>query len=140
MQTIKMRTHSPKNTYQKPHFFILNKGMNSGKPLTEACPNCFVLEFADQAERENYYWLAFGLWQSKFWHLHLVGSVIVFLRINEFKNLFISKARILQKDYEQHLKNVHALKVLKEKEMEFYKSITLIKELRSAVLRRYLQE
>ncbi|SDK15162.1 DUF6943 family protein [Flavobacterium noncentrifugens] len=140
MQTIKIKTHSPKNTYQKPHFFILNKGMNSGKPLTEACLNCFVLEFADQAERENYYWLAFGLWQSKFWHLHLVGSVIVFLRINEFKNLFISKASILQKDYEQHLKNVHALKVLKEKEMEFYKSITLIKELRSAVLRRYLQE
>jgi len=140
MQTTKIKTHSPKNTYQNPHFFILSKGMNSGKPLTESCPNCFVLEFTNQDEREKYYWLAFGLWQSKFWHLHLVGSVVVFLRIHEFKNLFISKARILQNDYDQHLRNVHALKLLKEKKMEFYKSITLIKELRCAVLRRYLKE
>jgi len=140
MQTTIIKTHTPKNTYQNPHFFILNKGMNSGKPLTEPCPNCFVLEFTNQDERENYYWLAFGLWQSNFWHQHLVGSVIVFLRIQEFKNLFISKSKILQDDYEKHLKNVLALKLLKEKEIEFYKSITLIKEMRRAVLHLYLQE
>ena len=70
------------------HFFILNKGLNSGKPLYEPCPNCFVVIFSNNEDKESYYWLSYSLWKSKFWHQFLVGSVIPFLRIHEFKSEF----------------------------------------------------
>jgi len=137
MQTLIVKSHTPKSNYQYPHFFVLNKGLNSGKPLGQACPNCFILEFQNQEEKENHYWLAYSLWQSNFWRYHLVGSVIEFLRITDFKNLFTQKSMMLQEIGEQHLQIIRALKMLKEKESEFYKSINLLNQIRSAILQQY---
>ncbi|MFT3795221.1 DUF6943 family protein [Flavobacterium sp.] len=137
MQKINIKTHNPKNNYEKPHFFILSKGYNSGKPLVQSCPNCFVLEFTSEQEKENNYWLAYSLWQSKFWRYYLVGSVVLFLRLHEFKPQFIAKGEALQNSYAQHIKNVQALNLLEEKEIEFSKNIALIKEMRAAILHTY---
>ncbi len=69
-------------------FFILNKGLNSGKPLEKPCPNCFVITVKNDEEKEFLFWLCWGLWQSKkFYYLH-TGSVIPFIRLNEFKVLY----------------------------------------------------
>ena len=43
MSNFKMITYRPEGVYKDPHFFILNKGLNSGKPLKKPCPNCFVI-------------------------------------------------------------------------------------------------
>lgn len=137
MQKINIRTHNPKNRYEKPHFFILSKGANSGKPLEQSCPNCFVLEFLNEEERENHYWLAYSLWQAKFWRYYLVGSVVLFLRLYEFKPQFIAKSEVLKNSYAQHIKNVRALSLLEEKEKEFCKNIGLIKEMRAVILHTY---
>lgn len=137
MQNFIVKSHNPKSNHSNPHFFILSKGLNSGKPLEQPCPNCFVLEFQNQEEKENHYWLAYSLWQSNFWRYYLVGSVIEFLRITDFKNFFIQKSMMLQENGAQHLKNIRALKMLKEKESEFYKSINLLNQIRSAILQQY---
>ncbi len=78
-------THQKDRIYGQPHFFILNKGNNSGKPLKEPCPNCYVLTVKTDAEAENLYWIALSLWKSKLWHQYLVGSVIPFIRLNDFQ-------------------------------------------------------
>ena len=43
MSNFKMITYRQEGVYKGPHFFILNKGLNSGKPLKKPCPNCFVI-------------------------------------------------------------------------------------------------
>ena len=68
-------------------FFILNKGMNSGKPMEHPCPNCFTFNANDQAEKDHYYWLCFGLWQSKSLHPYLNGSVIPFIHLRDLNQV-----------------------------------------------------
>lgn len=140
MMNIKIATHKPSTLYMSQHIFILNKGMNSGKPMHEPCPNCFVLVFPNEQDKESYYWLAYSLWKSKFWHSHLVGSVIPFLRIHDFKNHFLVKTRTMMEEHEQHLQNIKALKLLELKESQFHKNLALISDLKRAILYRYVNK
>ena len=138
MQNFIIKTHKADTMYLGEHFYILCKGKNSGKPLMQPCANCWVLQFRNKQEFENYYWMAYTLWQSKFWHYFLVGSVIPFLRLFEFKKEFFPKTEMLQADYELHLKNVMALQLLQQKEQEFKKKLNLIADMRKAILYRYV--
>lgn len=131
------KTHKKETIYAKPHFFILNKGMNSGKPLKEACTNCFVLIFENAEDVENFYFIAFSMWQAKFWRIHLCGSVIPFLRLPDFKKEFFLKSKQLMDEHEEHQKNVAALKLLEQKEQQFHQNISLINDLRRVILHRY---
>ena len=85
MTNITVKTHQKNQKYSKPHFFILCKGNNSGKPLKTPCPNCFVIQFESETDKEEAFYIALSLWKAKFWHQFLIGSVIPFIRINDFK-------------------------------------------------------
>lgn len=122
MLNFRIKSHKTATLYMADHIFILNKGLNSEKPLYEPCPNCFVVIFSNTEDKESYYWLSYSLWKSKFWHPFLVGSVIPFLRIHEFKSEFDKKTRIMMEEHEAHLKNVQALKLLEQKETVSQKS------------------
>ncbi len=111
--------------------------MNSGKPLNEACANCFVLIFENQEDTENFYFIAYSMWQAKFWHIYLCGSVIPFLRLLDFRKQFLLKSKQLMEEHEAHRKNMAALKILEQKEQQFQKNITLINDLRRVILYRY---
>ena len=132
-----VKTHKKGVVYTKPHVFILNKGMNSGKPQKEPFTNSFVIVFNSEQDCENVFWVAYSLWKSKFWHQHLVGSVISFLRLNDFKKEFFPKSKALMEEYEAHLKHVEALKLLEQKEIQFHKNINTINDMRRVILHRY---
>ncbi|MFY0608519.1 MAG: hypothetical protein JXR10_17515 [Cyclobacteriaceae bacterium] len=70
---------------QKPHFYVLSKGLNAGKPLDEPCPNCFLVATETEESKQLFYWLCYALWKSGYFRRHLVGSVIPFLRINDLR-------------------------------------------------------
>ena len=132
-----VKTHQKGTIYSKPHFFLLNKGMNSGKPQKEPFTNSFVVIFENLEDCENIYFVAFSLWQTKFWHQHLVGSVIPFLRLNDFKKEFTAKSKIIMEEHEAHVKHVAALKLLEQKEKQFHENINLINDMRRVILHRY---
>lgn len=111
--------------------------MNSGKPNKEPYANSFVIIFQQEEDCENYYFVAFSLWQTKFWHQLLTGSVIPFLRLQDFKMEFNARAKTMMEEHEQHLKNVAALKLLEQKEKQFHENINLINEMRRVILYRY---
>jgi hypothetical protein len=140
MQNFIIKTHRPQTLYLADHFYILNKGLNSGKPLNEPCPNCFVIIFQSAVEKDSYYWLAYSLWKARHWEQFLVGSVIPFLRINDFKIDYITKTSKMLEQHEEHLKNVKALKLLEHKEFSFQKNIKLISELRTAIITNYCRK
>jgi hypothetical protein len=83
-----IKTHRKDTLYNKPHLFILNKGMNSGKPQYEPFTNSFVIIFSEEKDRENIFLVAYSLWKTKFWFPHLCGSVIPFLHLTDFKKHF----------------------------------------------------
>ena len=132
-----IKTHKKDTVYTKPHLFILNKGMNSGKPQKEPFTNSFVVIFQNEEDCESLYWIAFSLWKSKFWHPFLRGSVIPFLSLPDFKKEFSPKANILIEEHEAHKKNVAALKLLEQKEKQFHENINLINDLRRVIIYRY---
>ena len=86
-----IKTHQRNTVYKANQIFILNKGVNSGKPQKEPFTNSFVVLFQDEEDADTVYWLAYSLWKARFWHQSLVGSVIPFLRIDDFKKDFNSK-------------------------------------------------
>ena len=137
MKNYIIRTHKKNIGYSRPHFFILNKGLNSGKPSKEHFTNSYVLTFETEQDCDNYYWIAYSLWQSKFWHRNLVGSVIPFLRICDFTREFSTKADEALSDFVQHQKDVQALQLLESKEKQFHQNINLINDLRRVILHRY---
>ena len=140
MQNFIIKTHKPNTLYLADHFFILNKGLNSGKPLNESCPNCFVLIFQNAIDKDSYYWLAYSLWKSRYWHQFLVGSVIPFIRIDDFKIDYADKTSKMLKEHQEHVKNVKALKLLEQKECSFQKNIKLISDLRAAIITNYCRK
>lgn len=140
MQDITITTHKPGRAYLGPHLFILCKGRNSGKPLREACANCFVIRFSDWSDFDACYYLAYSLWKAKFWHYYLVGSVILFVRLFEFKKAFREKAEALSREQSRHMKNIQALQLLEHREADFRKKLRLISEMRLAILSNYANQ
>lgn len=132
-----VKTHRKDTIYSKPHLFILNKGLNSGKPQKEPFTNSFVLIFQNEEDCENIYWVTFSLWKSKFWHQFLIGSVIPFIRLQEFKKELFPRVTEIYKDYDQHKKDIQALRLLELKEKQFQENINLINDLRRTILYRY---
>lgn len=137
MLNIIIKTHKKDSIYAQPHLFILNKGLNSGKPQKEAFTNSFVIIFKKEEDVVNIYFIAYSLWKTKFWQQHLVGSVIPFLRLPDFKKEFFPKSKALMEEHEEHVKHVAALKILEQKENQFHQNINLINDMRRVILHRY---
>ena len=135
-----IKTQRVGTIYTKPHLFILNKGMNSGKPQKEPFTNSFVIIFQNEEDCESIFFIAYSLWQTKFWHPFLVGSVIPFLRLSDFKKEIIPKASLIMGEHEQHQKNVAALKLLEQSEKRFHENINLINDMRRVILYRYCRK
>ena len=98
MKAFKIKTHRPGDTYQTPHFFILNKGNNAGRP--SHCPfnNSFVV-FANSLEEANrLYWICNILHCAHHFKTLLCGSVIPFIHIGDIRSIL----KKMIKNYEGH--------------------------------------
>jgi hypothetical protein len=135
-----IQTHRKETIYKNPHLFVLNKGLNSGKPQKTEFTNSFVIIFSNDEDLETVYWIAYSLWKSKFWHQFLCGSVIPFLRINDLKHNFSARVNTLLLDHEAHQKDMKALRLLELKEKQFHENINLINDLRRVILHRYCKK
>ena len=132
-----IKTHRKDTQYNKPCLFILNKGLNSGKPQQEPFTNSFVIIFEKQEDAENIYFVAYSLWKSKFWHQFLIGSVIPFLRIKDIEKEFYKRVQLVYNEFEDHKKNIAALKLLEEQENHFNKNLKLINDIRNVIIYKY---
>lgn len=139
MQKLKIKTHKTKNTYKNPHFFILNKGNNSGKPLETPCTNCFVCLCKDEAEKQRLYWLFYGLWQGMYFHPFLTGSVISFIRLDDLKNVAEMALTKVELKPQQFNKNVSMVQLLDEKAKVVQEQIKLIKQAKKALMYQVLK-
>lgn len=135
MKNFIIKSHKTNKSYSKPHFFILCKGMNSGKPLKTPCSNCFVIQFESETDRNEAYFIAKCLWMSRFWHQYLVGSVIPFIRIGDFKKVFSSKANEMNKD--KLGKVIQVFNLLENQEVQLVNQLGKINELKKGLFIAY---
>lgn len=80
-----IRQYNPANTQQPNTFYILCKGLNSGKPLTAPTANCFEIRCINPSHQASLFWICFALWKTRSYDQHLYGSVIPFIRLSNFK-------------------------------------------------------
>lgn len=66
MKNYIIKTHKKNTHYVKPHLFILNKGMNSGKPQKEPFTNSFVVVFENEEDCESIFWITYSLGNPNF--------------------------------------------------------------------------
>jgi uncharacterized radical SAM superfamily Fe-S cluster-containing enzyme len=81
-------THRNGVEYSAPHFFILSKGNNSGRPMKNPCSNCFVCQTYSDEEANYLFWVSFFIFKNKSISKILHGSVIPFVRIKDYKKEF----------------------------------------------------
>ncbi len=139
MKKIKITTFSPEKQYSGHIFYILNKGKNSGKPMLQSCPNCFVCECETEEEKERLYWLIFGLWQGKMFHQKLLGSVILYIRLNCLKEVIQLGIKKYQSNPEKALKNISTIHQLENQRQTILKQFQLMQQLKLVLIQEVLK-
>jgi hypothetical protein len=138
MCTFILKSYSLKSEFKKPHFFILNKGNNSGKPLLAPCPNCFVIQLQNETEKEQVYWLLYSLWQSKAFYPYLRGSVIPFVVLRDVKSCLLDGLDKMEAKPAQFEKAVSVLRSLEAMEKQNKQNLLLISQAKRMLFYKYL--
>lgn len=139
MRAVKIFTYNPKNQKSEFEFYALCKGLNSGKPLDVPCPNCFVISCRNAEEMDVYRSLLFGLWKTKAFHQFLIGSVIPYIRISDFKNFVFEQATHLKGKEKVFKNDIRRVKTLEQREKHIHEQLLLISELKRIYIARHLK-
>ena len=136
----KIKCHTIGNTYENPHFFILTKGRNAGKPLVQYCANCFVFVADNENEKWHFFNLCDALWQGKYFHPLLIGSVIEFIRIDEF-SVALHHANITVSDkIDEYNLFLNHIKELDKHRNNLLSQIKLIHQVKQAMYYKMLKK
>ena len=138
MLSYEIKTHKTDRKYELPHFFILNKGLNSGRPMKKPCPNCFVITTHTKELEESLYYLCLGLQISGYFNFYLKGSVVPFITIDDTRNVLNTALKNYKKD--QWKSKVEKLKKITSYEDNLKQQITVIGQLKLAILRARINE
>ena len=134
-----LKSYNQKDEIRKSHFFILNKGNNSGKPLALPCPNCFVIIAENQEQADQLRTLCYALWRCRAFEPHLHGSVIPFMTIRSFRSVMAFHIPIIEKNATDFAKTVQALKLLEEREQQLTKTLRAVSEYKQAFVRQFFR-
>jgi hypothetical protein len=134
MIKFKLSTYREGKDFKGSYFYILNKGNNSGKPLLTPCPNCFVCLCENDQDKEELYWLLFGMWQGKAIQPHLIGSVIPFIRLREMSDLIKIGLEKLLSNPDKVKRNISKIVQMEKHQMNIQKQLDLIKQMKRALI------
>lgn len=140
MRNPKIRTFNKNLKINQPHFFILNRGLNSGKPSKTPWVNSFVCLCNDEAEMDFHYWLLFGLWKAKYFHQYLVGSVIPLIRLGDLYSVIKHQGEAIKLNQSEYMKTISKIKFIEEKEAEMKKNLLPLNNLKRALIHCYIKK
>ena len=105
MINFQIKTYQVGRSYQKPHFFILNKGLNSGKPYTAPVRNSYVISTETIEQKEALFHLSYMLLEARYYRFYLKGTVIPFICIKDVEKLLVKNSKYFgQENFETKLK------------------------------------
>lgn len=112
-----IKTHKPGTIYKSHHTFVLNRGRNTGKVLTQPCANCWVI-IADREETiQRLEVIIDSLHVTKRLRPSLIGSVIEYIRIGDFRKTLNLYVRVIGWDdrYTAEIESIRQAKKLLER-------------------------
>lgn len=124
----------------KPHFFILSRRNNTGKPLEAPCPNCYILITETEEAKDFYFWLSYSLWQGQVYKPYLIGSVIPFARIGEVKKLLAAGATKAMFKQEKYVRSLALLQQFEAQRKVLEKQMKLIHQAKKVIMYQLLKE
>lgn len=83
--------------------------------------------------------LAFGLWKAKHFHQFLVGSVIPFIRIDDFKSTIKTQAEEVSINKLAFATDVQKVKLIERKEKQMYETLALLADVKRAMMHRHFK-
>ncbi len=137
MSTFEIKTHQIGRIYTKPHFFILNKGLNSGNPMKKPCPNCFVLTTQTDDALQTLFYLCLTLKIGRYFAYYLKGSVIPFITINDCSKVLKSTDSSTDNNREQLQKHIQIMNQIQQKEELIKENLKAIQQLKIAFAQTY---
>lgn len=127
MISFKLLSYRNGITTDLPHFFILNKGYNSGKPLSKPCPNCFIVFCSNEKEKEILFNIVFMLFKAKkFYPMHK-GSVIVFISIKDVFSLIKGALKSYQNNKKEFEKSIKIISIISVRENQILNELNKLK-------------
>lgn len=138
MELPAIKTYKPGQQQPLNSFYVLSKGENAGKPMREACPNCFTVTCSTAADAQYWYYLSLGLWQSQSFKPYLTGSVIPFIRLSDYSGVIARAGRKTIGKPEQLMKAIETLAQIEEFERNTKAKLALLAQAKIAVFRKVL--
>ena len=123
MKQFTLKTYSSSTAIEQNCFFILNKGLNSGKPFPKPFCNSFKFIADNEVERDVFYWITFAAWQGKLFYPYHKGSVIPFITIMDTIEVIKNASKNCIANPERITKLVQTFDTLNKLEMK-YDSLT----------------
>ena len=105
--------------------------------ILHPCPNCFKIEAENKEFKETLYWVAYALWRSKAFHPYLIGSVIPFIRIGDFKQVISEKLEVVKVHPAEFTRTIEKLRFIEIQENQLKKNLKLVQELKQAYVYRF---
>ena len=134
MKTIKIKTFHMNSSLNFPHFFILSKGYNAGKPLKKPCPNCFIVIAENEEHKYQLFWICYCLWKSGAYLPMLRGSVIPFLSIRDASTVVQRALTAVETRKDEFDRQIKKLSHLTHLEKQLCLQIKLICELKASLV------
>ena len=136
----KIKTHKSGAIYKQPHFFILNKGLNSGKPFRHYVCNSFVFLADDKNESDYYFFMLQGIWELRLLRPYLKGSVIEYVRLGDVIDVLdetlnsVNSGNRSFSDVQNTLAQIEALQANLQTQLDY------LMQLRKSLFYKYLKK
>jgi len=135
----KIKTHKVGATYNQPHFFILNKGYNCGKPCAQYWANCFVFLADDQDDMEYHYHIFMGLWELQFFRPVLIGSVVDYIRLGDLIDVAEETLHSVNQGDRSFASIKNTLQQIEDVRNHLQAQLRLLVKLRKSIFHKYLR-
>ncbi|MFN8117106.1 MAG: hypothetical protein U0W65_13395 [Bacteroidia bacterium] len=135
----KIKTHKSGTIYKQPHFFILNKGLNSGKPFRHYVCNSFVFLADDKDERDFYYFMLLGIWELRLLRPYLKGSVIEYVRLGDVVDVLDETLNTVNTGNRSFADVQNSLAQIEALQSNLQLQLSQLMQLRKALFHKYLR-
>jgi len=127
-----VKTHRPGMSYKGAHFFVLSRGKNTGKVLSKACPNCWVIYAPDELTVDRLKGIVTALHLSHAIRHMLIGSVIEYVRIGDFRKTLKAYTDVLSFDekWDKDLKAIQTAVKLRDNYLDQRRTLDLLLQIR----------
>lgn len=126
------------NVMLQPHvFYILCKGDNAGKPALKPWANSFAVICSNQQYFDFYFWLVWGLFKSNKFKIHLRGTAVPFLNLDDVRSVIREMAPAVFSDWSKFQELIVTMDRLEKLKSNLAQQVIASENLQRQLIRRY---